>query len=159
MAIEIERKFLVEGESWRSVAGDGESYVQGYLGLTDRASVRIRLETEAQIGWLGIKQRRVGRSRLEFEYRIPYDEAESLMDLATGQPVEKLRYRIPFEGHTWEVDEFSGANSGLVLAEIELSDEQERFLLPDWVGEEVTADKRYYNAALALQPWTSWGRQ
>lgn len=157
MGVEIERKFLVGDESWRGAArGEPEHYRQGYLALTERASVRVRLGGDGS-AWLGIKERRVGPVRAEFEYAIPADDAERLLELAAGCVIEKQRFRVAHGGLEWEVDEFLGANAGLVVAEIELEHEDSPFERPPWLGREVTAEAAYYNAALALHPWREWG--
>lgn len=155
MPTEIERKFLVAGDGWRRGAGAPQQLRQGYLALTERAVVRVRLAGETA-AWLGVKEHRIGRSHGEFEYPIPPGEARELLGLCTGTVVEKRRFRVPVAGHEWEVDEFMGANAGLVVAELEMSDEDEEFVRPDWLGREVTAERRFYNAALSLRPWRNW---
>lgn len=158
MALEIERKFLVAGDGWRSRAKDEPFiYRQGYLALSEHAVVRVRLSVTENAARLCVKERRVGATRGEFEYTIPVPDAEELLTLATGGLVEKRRFLVPHDGHVWEVDEFSGANAGLVVAEIELESEDEVFARPAWLGGEVTGDERYYNAFLALNPWRDWG--
>jgi adenylate cyclase len=155
MAIEIERKFLVAGTAWRDHATHAVPMVQGYLAGTDgKASVRVRLEGDA--GKLNIKAAVVGMARAEYEYDIPAADARAILDTLCVGVLEKLQHYVPHAGHTWEVDEFAGANDGLVTAELELGDEQEAFERPDWLGEEVTHDRRYYNHALALQPYSTW---
>jgi len=154
MAIEIERKFLLRGDSWRSTA-EGVLYRQGYLCLDPERTVRVRLAGGQ--GYLTIKGKSSGASRNEYEYPIPATEAGEMLDqLCQGGLVSKLRYRIEFGGWTWEVDEFAGANAGLILAEVELQSEEEMVELPDWIGEEVTGDRRYYNAYLSQYPFQSW---
>lgn len=156
MAVEIERKFLLRDGDWRRAAeGPAASYRQGYLAITDHAVVRVRLAADAR-AWIGVKERRVGRARREFEYPIPGADAAQLLELALGTVIEKRRYRVPHAGKLWEIDEFSGANSGLVVAEIELADADEEFERPPWLGREVTEDPAYYNVALALRPWREW---
>ena len=152
MGREIERKFLVSGESWRREADAGRRIRQAYLALTERASVRVRLlgDTEAV---LTVKSAAAGAARDEYEYPIPVADAEAMLALRQGHLIEKTRYRIPRSGHVWEVDVFSGENEGLILAEIELSGEEEAFERPAWVGPEVTRDMRYTNAALAQRPY------
>ena len=154
--MEIERKFLVNGDSWRQVAGSGLVCEQGYLSsLVNGATVRVR-KIGAE-GWLTIKGPSSGISRLEMEYQIPVADAEVLLQTLCGdQIVSKTRYCVEFSGFVWEIDEFSGANRGLVLAEIELEKEDQRFEKPDWVGQEVSEDSCYYNAALAKKPFSSW---
>lgn len=155
MATEIERKFLVIGDAWRGAAAPGVRFRQGYLSATGKASVRVRVEGEQAN--LNIKSATLGVRRLEFEYPIPLEDANQMLDgLCTGGIVEKTRYRVPVGGHTWEVDVFEGANAGLVVAEIELDHEDEVFAKPDWAGAEVSDDPRYYNVCLAEHPYSSW---
>lgn len=157
MPREIERKFLVRGDGWRQAAGDGIDMVQGYLGESAECSVRVRLAGAS--AELNLKSRGAGRSRLEFEYPVPAGDARHMLEvLCGGRIVEKRRHHVLHAGHLWEVDEFAGANAGLVVAEIELDDEEAGFPRPDWLGEEVTDDARYYNLALAEQPWGEWER-
>ncbi len=158
MALEIERKFLIRDESWRAVVARTERLRQGYVATTARASVRIRVSGER--AWLGLKGRVMGASRPEYEYAVPLAEAdEMLRNLCAEGHVEKLRHYVPHAGHEWEVDEFLGDNAGLVVAELELEREDERFERPGWLGLEVTHDERYYNSSLALAPWRQWGGQ
>ena len=155
MPLEIERKFLVDGEDWRAAALSRVRYRQGYLAGSTRCSVRVRVGGDR--AWVGIKARVLGAARHEFEYEIPVAEAEQILDsLCAEGSVEKVRHRVPFGGHEWEVDEFLGDNAGLVVAEIELGREDERFARPPWIDSEVTEDERYYNSSLALRPWRSW---
>jgi adenylate cyclase len=154
MAEEIERKFLVRGDAWRAAAGEGTPYRQGYLSTDGDPSVRVRLAGER--GYLTLKSPPAGASRKELEYEIPAADARYLLDHLEGRKIEKTRYRIPYQGHTWEIDDFQGANAGLLTAEIELGSEAEPFARPDWVGDEVTSDPRYSNVNLAVSPFTSW---
>jgi adenylate cyclase len=157
MGIEIERKFLVRDDRWRAAATRALPMVQGYLGGADgKASLRVRLEGD--VAKLNIKASVVGAKRAEFEYDIPAADARYLLDQLCVGIVEKVRHWVPHAGHTWEVDQFGGANDGLVTAELELGDEREAFERPDWLGEEVTQERRYYNHALALQPYSTWPR-
>jgi adenylate cyclase len=157
MPIEIERKFLVDSDAWRAQAMRRELYRQGYLGGSEACSMRVRVGGEH--AWLNIKGRARGPSRLEYEYPIPLREANEILDaLCSAGHVEKLRHFVPYAGHEWEVDEFLGANAGLVLAELELDDEDTEFVRPPWLGPEVTDDLRYYNSHLALHPWNTWVR-
>ena len=153
MKVEIERKFLVRGDSWRALA-TGVPFRQGYL-QTRPCTVRVRIEGVR--GVLTIKGHRQGIARDEYEYPIPFEDAERMLDtlIQTGI-VEKNRYTIPYEGFLWEVDEFLGDNAGLVVAEIELEDEAQPFSRPEWVGEEITSDHRYTNAALSSCPFCRW---
>lgn len=160
MAIEIERKFLITSDAWRSEADAGARYRQGYLtrviGETDvKASVRVR--TAGEKAFLNIKSAELGIRRLEYEYAIPLAEAEEMLEsLCLGRLVEKTRYHVPVGRHVWEIDVFEGENAGLVVAEIELGAEDEAFEMPDWAGEEVSDDPRYYNVYLADHPYPTW---
>jgi len=156
-AIEIERKFLVRSDAWRP-GTRGTSYRQGYLCCSERATVRVRLgPTDA---WLTIKRRLDPQSAAEFEYALPISEAQELLETAChGHLVEKTRYRVAYDRHIWEVDEFQAANRGLVLAEVELSNLETSPTLPDWIGIEVTGQKRYTNAYLSLYPFREWADQ
>ncbi|MEN1926999.1 CYTH domain-containing protein [Luteimonas sp. MJ293] len=160
MAIEIERKFLVTGSGWREAAERSEAMAQGYLNQVDKlaggdlASVRVRLEGPRAA--LNIKSCEAGRSRQEFEYPLPVDDARALLALCTGGKVQKQRHYVRHGAHLWEVDEFEGDNAGLVVAEIELGGVDEEFQRPDWLGAEVTDFHRYYNIALSKRPFTAW---
>lgn len=155
MGVEIERKFLLAGDGWRALADDGEHMRQGYLSADTRSSVRVRVVGDN--AFLGIKSAASALRRLEFEYPIPLADAYSLLDrVCLPTQVEKTRYRVPFGGHVWEVDVFEGANAGLILAEIELEDENEQFERPAWLGEEVSEDPRYFNMNLAVNPYRQW---
>lgn len=153
MAIEIERKFLVRGQSWRHHVHATQSLAQGYLG-GDRSSVRVRIDgTEAR---LNIKAKVRGSARLEFEYAIPMADAKVMLDQLAGAEVIKTRHLLHHGEHLWELDEFAGANTGLLVAEIELDHADEAFELPDWLGREVTEEERFYNAALVQSPFCNW---
>lgn len=155
MGIEIERKFLVTGDSWRAQATRSLEMRQGYLaGEGGRASVRVRLEgAEAR---LNIKAAVIGAARAEYEYPMPADDARKLLETLCVGTLEKVRYYIEREGLTWEVDEFLGANAGLVVAEIELESVEQPFSHPEWLGRELTDDRRYYNHHLAIHPFSTW---
>jgi len=154
MPQEIERKYLVKGEDWR-VPGTGIPYRQGYLCTVPERTVRVRLIRDR--GYLTIKGLSVGATRAEYEYEIPAGEASEMLDNLCERPlIEKTRYRLEYHGLTWEVDEFDGDNAGLIIAEVELDDEDLAITLPDWVGKEVTGDRRYYNASLIADPYTGW---
>lgn len=154
MPQEIERKFLVKGEGWR-LAASGTPYRQGYLSTVPERSVRVRLIRDK--GYLTIKGITVGATRAEYEYEIPAAEAGEMLDNLCERPlIEKTRYRLEHHGLTWEVDEFDGDNAGLIIAEVELDDEDQAITLPDWVGKEVTGERRYYNASLIAEPYSSW---
>lgn len=155
MAIEIERKFLVTGDAWRQA--DGTRLSQGYLNRDKERTVRVRVAGNK--AFLTIKGLTSGASRAEFEYEIPLTDAEQLLPLCDGPLVEKIRYVVAHDGHSWEVDEFLGDNAGLVVAEIELQSEDESFSRPKWVGVEVTDDSRYFNSSLALKPYCMWAAQ
>ena len=155
MALEIERKFLVTSDAWRAQAHSRELLRQGYLESNDRSSIRVR--TAGAKAWLNLKAKRSGLSRLEFEYEIPRADADEILDeLCKGPRVEKYRHEVRIGPHVWEVDEFLGDNRGLVVAEIELGDEAESFARPDWLGEEVTHEERYYNYNLVTRPYREW---
>ena len=155
MAEEIERKFLIHTDLLPEV--EGRHYTQGYV-ARGQNTVRVRIIDDEQ-AFVTIKGQLKGIKCPEFEYEIPLDEGRNLLTLCLEKPVEKIRRIIEHEGHKWEVDEFLGDNAGLWLAEIELSDENESFEVPDWAGEEVTHDSRYRNSNLALKPYKTWGKQ
>lgn len=153
MAAEIERKFLVTGDNWPR--DDYADYQQGYLSLDKERTVRVRVAGDrAYITVKGITRK---ATRDEYEYKIPVQDADAMLrNLCLRPLIEKRRYRIEYAGMIWEVDEFSGDNAGLVLAEIELQHEHQSFEKPDWVGREVTTDSRYYNASLVAEPYRTW---
>lgn len=154
MGKEIERKYLVNGDAWRTLAS-GTHYRQGYLSTVKERTVRVR--TIDNKGFLTIKGISIGATRAEYEYEIPVRDAIAMLnDLCERPLIEKSRYKIKFKGYVWEVDEFEGENQGLILAEIELSDEKEEFTVPEWIGEEVTGDPRYFNSNLIKNPFTAW---
>ncbi|MBQ8056310.1 MAG: CYTH domain-containing protein [Paludibacteraceae bacterium] len=150
MGLEIERKFLVKTEIIEKYLLDGKLYKQGYLTNDPTRTVRVRIADNQ--GFITIKGKSERISRVEYEYSIPVEEAESLLLLSLNEPIEKIRYKIIYKGHLWEVDRFLGANEGLWIAEIELQDESESFEKPIWLGEEVSDDVRYYNAYIAQHP-------
>ena len=154
MAVEIERKYLVDVSIWRP-AGAGVAMRQGYLSSTPERVVRVRLDGErAQLTIKGVTR---GISRLELEYDIPVADAHRMLDELCERPlIEKTRHREVHGGKRWDIDVFAGDNAGLVLAEIELASEDERVELPAWATTEVSHDARYYNVNLAKQPFTSW---
>ncbi len=154
MGQEIERKFLVRNDTWRRNA-TGTHYRQGYLCTEPERTVRVRIAGDR--GTLTIKGKTVGATRAEFEYDIPGKEAEQLLDTLCQRPlIEKVRYVLRDGSHTWEIDVFEGDNAGLVVAEIELQREDEAFERPNWLGEEVTDDPRYFNANLVQNPYDRW---
>ena len=155
MGKEIERKFLLNGDAWRSL-GQGTRYRQGYLSTVKERTVRVR--TIADKGYLTVKGVSEGIARAEFEYEIPIDDANALLDGLCELPlIEKDRYKIPYGYHTWEVDEFFGDNAGLIVAEVELESEDQAFETPEWIGREVSDDPRYFNANLIANPYRNWG--
>lgn len=154
MAVEIERKFLVRRELWRP-RNDGVAYRQGYLSRAEDRIVRVRVAGRA--GFLTIKGRTSSVSRSEFEYPIPVEDAEIMLDRLCERPlVEKTRYEEMCGGHVWTVDVFHGENDGLILAEIELSSEEEVFDRPAWLDREVSDDPRYFNSELSKRPFGYW---
>lgn len=154
MGREIERKFLVKGDAWRSLA-EGVRYRQGYLSSAKERTVRIR--TVGDKAFLTVKGLTVGCTRMEFEYPIPFEECSAMLDALAERPfIEKTRRRIPAGPFVWEVDEFHGENEGLVVAEIELPDEDAAFERPEWLGEEVSDDPRYFNSNLVAHPYRAW---
>ena len=154
MGVEIERKFLLVGDAWRKL-GEPVLLRQGYLSSHPDRTVRVRIEGDQ--GTMTIKGRSVGASRGEWEYPIPLLDANELLDRLCEQPIiEKYLRRIPVGGHVWEVDEFLGANQGLVVAEIELDSEGQQFDKPEWIGAEVTDDPRYFNSSLIRNPYSTW---
>lgn len=156
MGIEIERKFLVVGDEWRE-QGQGVFMRQGYICSDASRIVRVRIEGERAM--LTIKGKTEGISRSEWEYPIPLADGQQLLESMCEQPlIEKNRQRIDFGGFIWEVDEFFGENAGLVVAEIELASEAQEFIKPDWIGAEVSHDKRYANANLLKHPYCRWDR-
>jgi adenylate cyclase len=154
MAKEIERKFLVKGDAWRSLA-KGTMYRQGYLNSVKERTVRIR--TVGDKAFLTVKGLTVGATRSEYEYEIAFDDCNAMLDTLAEKPlIEKKRYKIPAGDLTWEIDEFFGDNAGLIVAEVELQSEDQRFDKPDWIGNEVTGDPRYFNSNLIKNPFTRW---
>ena len=152
MAKEIERKFLIKNDAWRNVRGI--KYRQGYLSSVKERTVRVR--TTEEKGYLTIKGIAVGATRMEFEYEIPRKDADILLGICEQPLIEKNRYTIAHDGFVWEVDEFFGDNSGLIVAEVELASEGQEFPRPDWVGQEVTGDSRYFNSNLIKNPYMHW---
>lgn len=155
MGIEIERKFLMNPEKWEHLEKPvGEFYRQGYLLTEPTKTIRVRQTSEQ--GFLTIKGISVGSTRKEYEYEIPLEEAKELLDQFAVAELSKIRYKISIGNHVWEVDEFSGKNDGLIVAEIELTSEDEHFEIPDWIGREVTGEEKYYNSNLVLEPYETW---
>lgn len=155
MATEIERKFLLVNEDWRAFVSKSINYRQGYLNSDAHSSVRIRVSNDS--AKINIKSATIGAQRQEYEYDIPANDAHELLNTLCHKPlVEKTRHIVVIKQHTWEIDEFAGENQGLIVAEIELQATDEVFEKPDWVGDEVTEDVRYYNNQLAKHPYTRW---
>jgi adenylate cyclase len=155
MNFEIERKFLVCSDEWQPLS-TGQTHIrQAYLACDARVSIRVRIRREKDAA-LTIKSREPQIRRLELECPIPILDAEVLIQLSQGAPIEKLRHTVPLGAHTWEIDVFLGQNSGLVIAEIELKHEGEGIERPSWIGAEVTGQWRYYNSSLAQRPFCSW---
>ena len=153
MGQEIERKFLVQGDSWRT--GGGKPVRQGFLHNEVESTVRVRISGKR--AFLTIKGSATGITRLEFEYEIPLQDANEMLDKLCQKPlIEKIRYEVFEGGFKWEIDEFLGENAGLVVAEIELEDENQEFTKPDWLGREVSDDARYLNANLIKNPYCQW---
>lgn len=153
MGVEIERKYLVKNDSWKSAVSSSVACRQGYLVSDRKKTVRVRIMGSQ--GFLTVKGATGNISRMEFEYEIDLPDAQYMMMLCE-QIVEKTRYYLEHAGLTWELDVFDGLNRGLVMAEVELESEEQRVELPDWAGEEVSGDPRYYNACLAAHPFSRW---
>lgn len=153
---ETERKFLVVSEDFKNEALRHKQIVQGYLNSHPERTVRIRIKADK--GYLTIKGKgnQSGTTRLEWETEIPVADAAQLLLLCEKGSIDKVRYEVPVSGHLYEVDVFDGDNKGLVIAEIELQDENEAFEKPAWLGKEVTGDERYYNAYLSNNPYSTW---
>ena len=155
--IEIERKFLIVSDKYKEQAYKKTRIVQGFLNTHKERTVRVRIKgKEAYIAIKGISNKE-GTSRFEWEKKIAVEEAEQLIELCEPNLIEKIRYEIKVGNHIFEVDEFSAENKGLIVAEIELSEENESFDKPDWLGKEVTGDIRYYNSQLCIVPYKNWG--
>jgi|TARA_B100001971_G_scaffold193924_1_gene199439 CYTH domain-containing protein len=154
VSTEIERKFLVVDDAWRAAAAPVR-YCQGYLDSAKLATVRVRVAGNA--GYLTVKGPTIGVSRSEYEYEIPVDDARAMLEALCRKPIiDKRRSSVEFAGMTWEVDEYHGANDGLIVAEVELEREDQSLELPPWVGEEITGDCRYRNSNLAAHPYREW---
>ncbi len=155
MPVEIERKFLVKNDSWWSTVTHSTQIRQAYLAPPSKASVRIRVEGDRAN--INIKSATLGMERMEYEYPIPVKEAQEMLDHLCDKPqISKNRHRVKCGDHIWEIDEFFGDNMGLIVAEIELESPDEIFEIPDWLGMEVTDDKRYYNVSLVKHPYKNW---
>lgn len=157
MALEVEHKFLIKNDSWKSNISKSTQYKQGYLISDGSKSVRVRVSGDQ--AWLNIKSATIGSSRQEYEYEIPLTEGLEILNTLCQKPlIEKTRHLVPHKQHTWEVDVFFGDNEGLIVAEVELSEVGEHFEHPDWVDLEVTEDIRYYNNSLCKNPYSQWGK-
>jgi adenylate cyclase len=155
MSSEIERKFLVNKELWKKLKKPvGKNYRQGYLLIDPTKTIRLRIADKT--AYLTIKGETKGISRPEFEYIIPLKDANEMLTLFAGKIIEKIRYLIICKGKTWEIDVFEGEDEGLIIAEIELESENEKFDLPEWITTEVTGDEKYYNSYLSLHPFKYW---
>ncbi len=155
MPLEIEHKFLLQNDDWKALASHSSNYKQGYLISDKKRSVRIRISNDK--AWLNIKSATIGASRQEYEYEIPINEGLEIINTLCEKPlIEKTRHFVPILQHTWEIDVFSGENDGLIIAEIELSEINESFHIPDWIGTDVTLDLRYYNNSLCKNPYKLW---
>lgn len=152
MGVEIERKFLVKGDSWKTARPI--HLRQGYLSTDKSRTVRVRIA--GPNAFLTIKGITSNVSRPEFEYLIPLEDAEAMLLLCSDSIIDKQRHTLPMGEVIWEIDEFCGENEGLVVAEVELQSETQKITLPDWIGDEVSTDSRYYNSSLALTPFSSW---
>jgi CYTH domain-containing protein len=154
--IEIERKFLVESDAFKKQASSKEYIKQGFLNTHPERTVRIRIiENQAYLTVKGVSNAS-GLSRLEWEKEIKPEDAQILMNLCESHPIEKYRYQVSHGAHIFEVDEFLDRNKDLVIAEIELKSEDEKFQKPDWLGQEVTGETKYYNSQLSLKPYSLW---
>ena len=155
MALEIERKFLLKNEQWRHAVTSTSRYRQGYMAINDSCAVRVRIEGES--AKLNIKNATLDIVRTEFEYPIPLDDAEHMLEQLCGHRiVEKHRHFVDVDGQLWEIDEFDGDNRGLIVAEIELDSADQQFLKPEWLGREVSGDPRFFNSYLSEHPYRSW---
>ena len=154
MPSEIERKFLLASSEWRSSVTESRRIAQGYLSRDPERTVRVRISGEK--AFMTIKGKTEGISRTEIEFRLPLETAQNILPLCFQPLIDKTRHLIPHGGHLWEIDEFHGANAGLIVAEIELEAEDTAFARPAWLGEEVSHDFRYTNASLSERPFGTW---
>lgn len=156
MAVEIERKFLLESDAWRAAAARSEAMAQGYLAGPPAARCSVRVRIVGEHAFLNIKSVASGIERDEYEYAIPLADARRQLATLAGDLVEKRRHYVDVDGHLFEIDEFAGANQGLVVAELELERADADFPRPDWLGREVSSLARYYNLNLARHPYSQW---
>ena len=154
MALEIERKFLLKNDNWKALVKEEILIKQGYLNSEKERTVRVR--TYGDKGVITIKGKTNNLTRKEFEYAIPLTEALQMLEIAEKPLIEKTRFIVINNGNTWEIDVFEGMNKGLLVAEIELESESEKFEIPEWIGQEVSTDPKYYNACLIKHPFTEW---
>lgn len=159
MAREIERKFLMKNQDWKTLAYKKTHFAQGYLNdiadTSGKSSVRVRLEGDKAN--MNIKSLEIGLSRDEYEYEIPYADGEKMLaTLAVGPVIEKYRHLVKMDNHIWEIDEFLGDNAGLVIGEVEIESETEHVTIPEWAGREVTEEVRFYNISLSKRPFNNW---
>ena len=154
MGLEIEKKFLIKNDNWKQFVSEEKEITQGYLNANPNRTVRVRIA--GKLGFLTIKSKSKGSGRSEFEYEIPIEDATELIELCEKPILSKTRFIVKFENHKWEIDVFEKENKGLVVAEIELSKEDEFFLTPDWIGKEVTEETKYYNSQLIENPYSEW---
>lgn len=155
MASEIERKFLLSSDAWRDEVTDSQRLIQGYVARGERSAVRVRIKGDK--AELNIKHALDGIHRLEYEYEVPLDDAREMLEKVALRPlIDKTRHHVKRGAHLWEIDEFYGENAGLVVAEIELASADESFERPEWLGEEVSDDQRYYNSNLSKLPYSQW---
>jgi adenylate cyclase len=155
MATEIEHKYLVNTDIWKTIIPDKQVEIQQAYLLTDPEKT-IRIRTKGKTGFITIKGKTVGASRLEYEYEIPLEEANELINQFCSNRIEKIRHVVIHENNTWEVDVFKGLNEGLIVAEIELTSEDQKYSIPSWVDKNVTDDPRYANSNLAIKPFKTW---
>lgn len=154
MGLEIERKFLLKNDEWKVEADHGLQIKQGYLNSVIERTVRVRVIGDK--GMLTVKGKTNNLTRKEFEYEIPYEEAISLLELCERPIIEKRRYLVKRDDLIWEIDVFDGENKGLVIGEVELESEAQSFLKPNWIGEEVSQESKYYNSSLLPNPYNTW---
>jgi adenylate cyclase len=156
MGVEIERKFLLASEAWRVGVSHSENMAQGYLAGPPGARCSVRVRVVGERAFLNIKSVASGIARDEYEYPVPLDEAQRMLQTLAGELVEKRRHYVETQGHVFEIDEFGGANAGLVVAELELDRVDATFPRPDWLGRDVSGLARYYNLNLAVHPYSRW---
>ncbi|WP_373796096.1 CYTH domain-containing protein [Neisseria dentiae] len=157
MTIEIERRFLLKNDSWRALAGEPETMRQGYLSVEKERTIRVRIIGNR--AWLTLKGYISDVARSEFEYEIPLPHAETMMQTMCPFKLEKRRYKIDYQGFVFEIDEYFGENAPLIVAELELPDEDAAFAKPEWLGEEITCNGKFTNAYLSKHPYSEWGER